>query len=398
MALTVYWNPTTGNNSNSGLTPLLPKKNLYSARGVTGVTEIILQSGYHLCDPIPARQNQENWITRSGTAGSPIVLRGENPASPPTLDWSLIPNDPVTNADQAFLISGVNYVTWQDFNIINVDWQRAVRVTNCTNIILENINISNVYRHGIRADGDNLTFINCHGTNLVLNNAGGVLPGGWDTGFGTTAKSGGVNSTNIQFINCTVSNCWGEGVALFNVNGFTVDGCTVDNAYSVLFYVSGSANGQFADNIANFTDATYQRPGGLQRAFSFAAENTTDLAPTNIDYLNNTINGNNLIDNGFNFALYNAPSNNQYYDDIIIDGNTIKDVTTYGLRCQTTDSPTSSPTACSFQNNEYQNIGVSLYNIGAPNLPAWTIANNNEITDNVNQPLTLFPFPPFVVF
>lgn len=374
MALTVYWNPTSGVNTNNGLTPETARQYLRSCRAVTGVTEIVLVNGTHF-HTIPDFSNQDDVRFKNGTALEPIVIRGETPGLA-ILDASLIES----GSSNFVWFSSVSYWTMRDIVIQNVNVQRGIRVENCTNIILDNIQLNNIWLHGIRISGDDVTVRNCTGTNLCMNNENNpLIDGGWVQGFGTTFKSGNVVSTNITFENCVVGETWGEGLAIFNCNGFTVTDCTIRNNLSVHLYILGSSNGTVDSNVITMNDADYQRADDLQRAVSWASEAEIDLAVTSIDFTNNTINGNGLIHNAFNFAVYGSPSTwaNQYYDNIVIDNNLIRDITGYAVRAQDSISLTNNPITCSFSNNELDNIDeLDWTNIHANDLGAWTIEGN----------------------
>lgn len=396
MTATVWWDPTNGNNANNGLTKETARKYLRDCRQVSGLTaggQIILVNGHHY-HTLPDRNNQDDVRFKNGADGDPIVIRGETPGEA-ILDADDIPNDG-GNADQFLWFSSVSYWTLQDITVKNVNFQRGIRIENCTHINFSNVLLEDIFRHGLRISGDYITIQNCIGRNLCMNNVDfGLFPdGGWDTGFGTTYKSGSVNSTNISFIDCEISQCWGEGLALFNCDGFEVDGCTIDKAISVNYYVSGSRNGSFTNNIARATDADYQRGGGLQRAFSWAAEAEGDLAPVNIAYTNNRIYGGGLIDNAFNYVIYGSPStwNNQWYDGIEIEGNRIENINGYGVRAQATVSPTNSPATNTFQNNRYKG-NFTLTNLAAGNLAAWSLGNNNKIQQGHNNNVSRRIFP-----
>ncbi len=390
MALTVYWNPTSGNNSNNGLTPATARKYLRSCRAVTGVTEIVLVNGTHL-HTIPDFSNQDDVRFKNGTAEEPIVIRGET-AGQAILDASLIES----GSSNFIWFSSVSYWTMKDIVIQNVNVQRGIRIENCSNIILDNIQLNNIWLHGIRISGDNITVQNCTGTNLCMNNENNPLvDGGWVQGFGTTFKSGNLVSTNITFSNCTIGETWGEGLAIFNCNGFTVQNCTMRNNLSVHLYLLGSNNGTIDTNTIVMNSATYQRADDLQRAVSFASEAEIDLAVTDITLTDNTIEGNGLIHNAFNFATYGSPSTwaNQYYSDLTITGNLIKDITGYGVRTQQTISLTNEPENCVFSNNQFYNVDEADYtNIHATDLSAWTIENNTVYVPPTGEPAAIKPY------
>lgn len=389
MALTVYWNPTSGDNSNNGLTPATARKYLRSCRAITGVTEIILVNGTHL-HTIPDFSNQDDVRFKNGTAEEPIVIRGETPGLA-ILDASLIES----GSSNFIWFSSVSYWTMRDIVIQNVNVQRGIRIENCSNIILDNIQLNNIWLHGIRISGDNITVQNCTGTNLCMNNEDNpLIDGGWVQGFGTTFKSGNVVSTNITFSNCIIGETWGEGLAIFNCNGFTVENCTLRNNLSVHLYILGSSNGTVDDNTITMNSADYQRADDLQRAVSWASEAEIDLAVTNVDFTNNIINGGGLIHNAFNFATYGSPEvwNNQYYDNIVITGNVIRNITGYGVRCQQTTSGTNEPISCTFSDNQFDNVLEADYtNIHATDLAAWTIENNTVyVAPNSDPAISLY--------
>lgn len=390
MATDVYWDPTNGNDANNGLTPATARKLLRSCRQISAVTpgsNIILVDGLHY-HTIPGFNNQDDVRFKNGAENNPIVIRAQTPGQA-ILDASLIPNG---SASQFLWFSAVSWWTMKDIVIQNVNWQRAIRVENCSNILLDNMLINGVYTHGLRLSGTNITVQNCVGMNLCKRNENNVLgTGGWDTGFGTTKQGSGVDSSNINFINCQVINSWGEAYGLFNLTNSQITNCSATNGFSVNFYVSGAANLTFANNVVTMNNPAYVRiqdGDNLQRAFGWAAEAETDTSPTNLSYTGNVINGNGYIGNAFNYVNYGSPATwaNQYYANIVIDGNEIYDVIDNGLRAQKTASLVNFPANCQFVNNTYRG-NFTLTDIALADQPAWTIDNNNPAVDRERSAL-----------
>lgn len=378
---TVHCNPTDGVDTNNGLTEQTARKTIRETRKLSALQaggRILIAPGVHIVF-------DDDIKTKSGTNGSPIVVEGGGATPADTvLDFNLTGG----GLDKAMWISSVSYWTFRNLTIRNAaNNKRALRVEDCSNIIVEDVVFDNIGRNGIRASGDNLIFRRCVGTDLCMwnENFGQFPTGGWDTGFGTTTKTGGVLSSNVQFIDCRVERCWGESFAAFNGTGLTFQGCTAKDAISVHFYTIGASDVLFNNCVSIADDPDYVRiesEVNLQRAFTWASEAQADTAPTGLTFTNNRIIGNGKTGVAFRYATYGSPStwNNQYYDDVVIENNRIENVTGYGLSTQQTISPTNEPLACVFRGNKFKGVNQDIWtNIHASDLAAWTLANNAKI-------------------
>ncbi|MBK9779720.1 MAG: right-handed parallel beta-helix repeat-containing protein [Anaerolineales bacterium] len=106
---------------------------------------------------------------------------------------------------------------------------------NADNVTVDGVTALNCTSHGIISFKANAIIQNSTVKNSVLENASRQMNGGW-----ASCIKGERGSVNLTVRNNLVENCYGEGIAITMTLGALVEGNTVIDAYSVLYYVDNS--------------------------------------------------------------------------------------------------------------------------------------------------------------
>lgn len=131
------------------------------------------------------------------------------------------------------------------------------------NVTVDGVTVINCTSHGIISFKANSVIQNSTVTNSVLENSSRQLSSGW----GSCIK-GERGASNLKVINNHIEKCYGEGVAITMTLGALVEGNTVIDAYSTLYYIDNSPNVVIRSNYATCTgDPLFNRgssrPNGI---------------------------------------------------------------------------------------------------------------------------------------
>ncbi|MBK6795075.1 MAG: right-handed parallel beta-helix repeat-containing protein [Anaerolineales bacterium] len=160
---------------------------------------------------------------------------------------------------------------------------------NADNVTVDGVTALNCTSHGIISFKANAIIQNSTVKNSVLENASRQMNGGW-----ASCIKGERGSVNLTVRNNRVENCYGEGIAITMTLGALVEGNTVIDAYSVLYYVDNSSNVIVSGNYGTCTGNSLfnrgtSRPMGIALGEEYYSGWGTQLHDINIS--SNTIQG-----------------------------------------------------------------------------------------------------------
>jgi hypothetical protein len=368
-AADIFLAPTAAGSANGSSCPNAYAYGFFNTAGNWGGATGKIGPGttVHLCGgtyTFPGGNSEGLVFQGSGTATASITLQADAPAILTAPYWGNSSGPLIgvidTNGNSYIVINGQNQLTLQatanGTNLANqVDWGNGVIAKGGSNVTVENLTISNIYVHACVLPVSNCTDENAqdsgglsaYGTNLLVQNntihdaklcVGGNYPGG-------------VNYSNMQFLNNTTYNCDHGFEIGAGGNGSTISGLTVaGNNISTFQNWDDAANNNHHDGIHEF------------------AYNSGDTVVGYYAY-NNYIHGD--FGNNFNAGLFtesaSQTTNAYYFNNLIVDQSSVQHLGC-GLIC-------------------LENAGAGIYNntITAPtghSSVAINVYNANDVIEN----------------
>ena len=237
------------------------------------------------------------WITATGTAQDPIVIRAACGAKP------VIDGSSVSTVTEVIGIAG-QYLVFEDLEIRS-SRKGGIMVWNGAHVTIRRCHLHHNQQQGIGVFGDGTVELTDYlfEQNEIHDNVLANLPhndngGGWSSGIA------GRLMTNARYLNNHVYHNQGEGLIQFLCRNGVVKGNVVHDNYSVDIYADNDSNIVFEGNLVYSTGTTdTYRFGMPAAAFQLAAESYPEgfIPLSDLTYQDNvTIGGR----TAFNYGAY----------------------------------------------------------------------------------------------
>ena len=232
--------------------------------------------------------SHENLAAYSGAAGNPITFTNY-PGEHAVFDGT----GHTFTSGESILDLG-NHVVVDGFEVKNNPAGSGIVAWEVHDVTISNCIVHEVWGAGISVHGDHIVAEGNEVYRAVLMNENGKHGGGgWSCGIVSQRGDNADASTNIAFRNNYVHDVWGEGINTYCTDGFTTEGNTVMNAYSVNFYLDNARNGVVRNNISFTTpEGEHRLKGALPQGIGMASERYRGWTPVddeNIQSYNNLI-------------------------------------------------------------------------------------------------------------
>jgi len=278
-AASIYISPT-GNDTTGKGALASPYRTLTKAASVAAAGDTVYARGGRYSASHEA-------ITCSGTAGKPITFTSY-PGEKAVFDGT-----GHTFASGEPILDLGNYVVVDGFEVRNNPAGSGIVAWEVHDVTISNCIVHEVWGAGISVHGDHIVAEGNEVYRAVLMNENGKHGGGWSCGIVSQRGDNADASTNIAFRNNYVHDVWGEGINTYCTDGFTTEGNTVMDAYSVNFYLDNARNGVVCNNISFTTpEGEHRLKGALPQGIGMASETYPDRTPVddeNIRVYNNLI-------------------------------------------------------------------------------------------------------------
>ena len=191
-------------------------------------------------------------ISKSGTASSPITIRGG------------IFDGINSSANEVIMVSG-SYIT------------------------IENVEIKNGWNFGIRVTGDRVTIKD----SSIHDNVRKYWNGSACTGAGSWGSGVrfGPESEYATLENSTVYNNCGEGIGTVGSAYTLIKNNIAYDSYSMVIYIDEGRNVRVEGNTVYCSNPAYYKSGIVSRGISYGDEGNAAVGYTQADIINNTVNG-----------------------------------------------------------------------------------------------------------
>lgn len=321
--------------------------------------------------------NQQVNITKGSGTADAYVTYTSYPGERAVIDGTGVGGTSPSNDFKLIQISKISYINFSGFEVKN-SLGRGINTTDVNHVNIKNNKVHDIKYKAISISGTNINVEGNEIYNAAMINENQVLGNSsWPQAIGTWKKSDGSASQNVNFINNTVYNSWGEGIDLIALDGGVVSSNRIYDTFSVLLYLDNARNITIDKNYLSATNPAYYRkvdgtkPEGTDNpkypARGIMISSESCCRPTNYYNSENITISNNLVVNTksnlrYWLGSYNTPYNNlKVYYNIFKD--TVKDPAVHF------DSVTTS-------GNEIKN-NIIYGNVVLPNASNWTFSNNN---------------------